>query len=135
MWHPPLILEYCWIYWIWWLPKVSWVVKYLMNNSVCVLSSDYSVYYILLHVALYFQKQSPRCVLSKRCSKNMQQIYRKTLLLKCDLNLQSNFIEITLRHRCSPVNLLHIFKTPFSKNTSGWLLLYFNPSSASVAPI
>ena len=102
------------------------MVKCLMNNSVCVLSSDYSVYYILLHVALYFQKQSPRCVLSKRSSKNMQQIYRGTLLLKCDLNLQSNFIEITLRHRCSPVNLLHIFKTPFSKNTSGWLLLYFN---------
>ena len=23
----------------------------------------------------------------------------------------------------SPVNLLHIFKTPFLKNTSGWLLL------------
>ena len=29
---------------------MSWVVKYLMNNFVCVLSSDYSVYYILLHV-------------------------------------------------------------------------------------
>ena len=27
--------------------------------------------------------------------------------------LQSNFIEITLRHGCSPVNLLHIFKTLF----------------------
>ena len=24
-----------------------------------------------------------------------------------------NFIEIALRHGCSPVNLLHIFKTPF----------------------
>ena len=35
---------------------------------------------------------------------------------------QSNFIEITLRHGCSPVNFLHIFRTPFSKNTSGWLL-------------
>ena len=40
----------------------------------------------------------------------MQQIY-------------SNFIEITPRHGCSPVNSLHIFRTPFSKNTSGWLLL------------
>ena len=30
---------------------------------------------------------------------------------KCDL--QSNFIEITLRPVCSPVNLLHIFRTPF----------------------
>ena len=39
------------------------------------------------------------------------------------INLQSNFIEITLRHRCSPVNLLHVFRTPFSKNTSGLLLL------------
>ena len=26
-------------------------------------------------------------------------------------------------HGCSPVNLLHIFRTPFSRNTSGWLLL------------
>ena len=35
----------------------------------------------------------------------------------------SNFIEISLRHGCSPVNLLHIFRTPFPKNTSGRLLL------------
>ena len=34
-----------------------------------------------------------------------------------------NFIEITLRHGCSPVKLLHIFRAPFPKNTSGWLLL------------
>ena len=33
-------------------------------------------------------------------------------------------IEIALQHGCSPVNLLHIFRTPFSRNTSGWLLLY-----------
>ena len=37
--------------------------------------------------------------------------------------LQSNFIEIALRHGCSPVNLLHIFRTPFHENTSAWLLL------------
>ena len=39
--------------------------------------------------------------------------------------LQSNFIEITLRRGWSPVNLLHIFRTPFPKNTSGGLLLAF----------
>ena len=33
------------------------------------------------------------------------------------INLLCNFIQITLRHGCSPVNLLHIFKTPFPKNT------------------
>ena len=39
------------------------------------------------------------------------------------IKLQSNFIEITLWHGCSPVNLLHILRTPFPKNTSGRLLL------------
>ena len=42
---------------------------------------------------------------------------------KCDFN--NNFIEITLRHGCSPVNLLHIFRIPFRNNTSGRLLLLF----------
>ena len=34
-----------------------------------------------------------------------------------------NFIRIALRHGCSAVNFLHIFRTPFLKNTSGRLLL------------
>ena len=34
-------------------------------------------------------------------------------------------IEITLRHGCSPVNLLHIFRTVFPKNTSEWLLIFY----------
>ena len=34
-----------------------------------------------------------------------------------------NFIEITLCHGCSPINLLHIFRKPFPKNTSEGLLL------------
>ena len=38
--------------------------------------------------------------------------------------VQSNFIEIVLRHGCSPVNLLHFFKTPFPRNTPEWMLLY-----------
>ena len=46
--------------------------------------------------------QSSRSVLSKRCSENM----------------------FKLCHGCSPVNLLHILRTPFTKNTFGWLLLY-----------
>ena len=43
---------------------------------------------------------------------------------KCDCGkVASNFIEITLLYGCSPVNLLHIFRTPSPKNTFGWLLL------------
>ena len=44
---------------------------------------------------------------------------RGTILIK----LPSNFIEIARRHGCSPVNLLHIFRTAFPRNTPGWLLL------------
>ena len=40
------------------------------------------------------------------------------------IKLLCNFIEITLQHGCSPVSLLHIFRTSFRKNTSGWLLLH-----------
>ena len=45
---------------------------------------------------------------------------------KCDFNkvAKVKFLKITLRHGCSPVNLLYIFRTPFSRITSGWLLLY-----------
>ena len=39
------------------------------------------------------------------------------------IKLQSNFIETTLRHESSPVNMLHIFRTPFPKNIFGWLIL------------
>ena len=36
---------------------------------------------------------------------------------KCD------FIEIALRQDCSPVNLVHVFRTSFPKKTSEGLLL------------
>ena len=39
------------------------------------------------------------------------------------VDVQNNFIEIALRNGCSPVNLPHISRTPFTKNASGRLLL------------
>ena len=44
------------------------------------------------------------------------------------IKLLSNLIEITLWHGSSPVNLLHIFRTPLLKNTSGRLLLKICPA-------
>ena len=62
------------------------------------------------------QKQPSRVVLKKRCSENMQQIYRRTPMPK----FLCNFIEIALRHGCSLVNLLYISRTSFLRT---WLLL------------
>ena len=57
----------------------------------------------------------------KICSKfTGEHPYRNLISIK----LLCNFIEINLRHGCSPANLRHIFRTPFTNNTSGRLLLF-----------
>ena len=45
--------------------------------------------------------------------------------------LLCNFIEMALRHRCSPVILLHISRTSFPRNTSEWLLLLVESTLAT----
>ena len=72
-------------------------------------------------------KSSPRRsgVLRKRCSENMQKIYKRTPMPNCNFNQVAK--RLYLNHTLAwvfPVNLLHIFRTPFPKNTSGWLLLF-----------
>ena len=51
----------------------------------------------------------------------MVQICKRT-----SIKLLSKFIEIALWHGCSPVNLQHIFRTPFPKSTSEGLLYKIN---------
>ena len=58
----------------------------------------------------------------KICSKF---IGEQSCLCVISIMFQNNSIDITLRHGCSPINLLHIFRTAFFKNISGWLLLHF----------
>ena len=68
----------------------------------------------LINQELYFscfQKKPSTSALRKSCSENMQQIYKRTPMPKRDL--------------CSLVNLLHIFRPPFPKNTCGQLFLCF----------
>ena len=49
--------------------------------------------------------------------------FDKIVQLEIEIEIK---IEIAFRHECSPVNLLHIFRTPFPKNTSGELLMLVN---------
>ena len=57
----------------------------------------------------------------KICSKSTGEHPCRSVI---SIKLLCNFIEIALRHGCSPVNLLHIFRTLIPRNTSGWLLLH-----------
>ena len=58
-------------------------------------------------------------VLKICCKFTREHPCRSTISMK----LQSNFIEIALRHGYFPVNLLHMLRIPYHKNTFGWLLL------------
>ena len=104
-------------------------LQYFFNCFFQMLTLAFSKYSMLTYFTTGTpssknQKQPSRIALMKRCSGNMHQMYWRIPVPKSDLF--RNFIEITLRHRCSPINLLHIFRTPFSQNTSGWLLLKNN---------
>ena len=57
----------------------------------------------------------------KICSKFAGEHPSRSVISK---KLHSSCVEITLRHGCSPVNLLHIFRALFLKNTSGRQLLH-----------
>ena len=74
------------------------------------------------HWYLYSRSSHPEAFVGvlKICSKfTGEHPFRSAISIK----LQSNFIIIPLRNGCSPVNLLHVFRTPFQQNTSKWLLL------------
>ena len=63
-------------------------------------------------------------VLRKRCSQNMQQTYRRTPLAKYDFNKVALLLYWNYTwHGCSPVKLLHTFRTLFPKNIFWRLLL------------
>ena len=126
------------LFWIFWnkfyCVYLNQVLFHWGNSHICTISICVCVFVLrplLLFSSrggrcLYWKqrKQPPRGVPRKRCSENMQKIYRRTPCRSTiSIKLQSNFIEIRLRHGCSPVNLLHIFRTPFLEDTSGWLLL------------
>ena len=96
------------------------IVIYTVYTSLFALSCLY-----LFTLTYLYRNSHPEVFLRKGvikiCSKFTGEHPCRSVI---SIKLHSNFIEITLRHECSLVNLLYIFRTPFSKNTSGRLLLF-----------
>ena len=88
-------------------------------------SAFFSVLESIQNISFYEDRSNPpevflEKVILRICSKfTGEHSCRGAISIKllCDL------IEIALRHGCSPVDLLSIFRTPFCKNTFGGLLL------------
>ena len=78
------------------------------NTSECLLQVS-NLFEALILSRIRFQILAPKFAID-------------SLQIQADL-LQSNLTEITFWHGCSPANLLHIFRTPFPRNTSECLLL------------
>ena len=85
--------------------------------------------FILFRYWFYtWQEQPSKGALRKRCSENIQQIYRTTPMSKFDFDkVALQLYWNSLQNGCSPVNILHNFRTLLSKNTSGGLLLRLPP--------
>ena len=103
-----------------WFFLASWILGGVVKPNAIGISLYIIFNRMLLHVeldwSLMIQKQSPRSVLRKRCFENMQWI-----------------IEITLPHRWSPVNMLHIFRTTLLRTLLDgcfwwWILMILNCS-------
>ena len=74
----------------------------------------------ILNTEVAFQRCSKEKVFLKICSKlTGEHSCRSAILLK----LPCTFIKIAIRHGCSSVNLLPIFRIPFPDNTSEGLPL------------
>ena len=80
-----------------------WEKKTLSQFFLSAICFEEKLYQVskkpLKYVMCKVQKQHSRDIPSKSCSENMQQIYRRTTMPKCDFNkVACNFIEITLWH-------------------------------------
>ena len=116
-------------------PKLTVAEIFLLKNSKRKLKAVLDILkscWHINHVDFWYMQMNhifsevaiQRCSY-KKCSENTQQIIREHPCRSAiSINLQRNFIEIVLRHGRSPVNLLHISRTSFPKNTSGRLLLH-----------
>ena len=79
---------------------------------------------LIFFMTIITQKQSPIGILRKRCSGICSKsIGEDQCWSVVSIKLLYNFIKIALRHGCSPVNLLHIFRTTLPENTCEQLRL------------
>ena len=128
IWKSVNIFIFIWIYYV-----EDFTLKHLLLFEICsreirekfVCKHLETIEYVKNWLTLQLQSYShPEVLLGKGVLKifgkfTEEHPCRSVISIK----FQSNFIEITLRHGCSPVNLLHFFRTPFPRNAIGWLLL------------
>ena len=105
-------------WWIKFLLKRKWLFEVNLNDTRGLFRTLSNIYYEAL------RSSQPELFLGKVALKTCNKFTGKHPCQSVNsIKLLCNFIAFTLRHGCSSLNLLRIFRTPFPKNTSGRLLL------------
>ena len=118
-----LFLTVCWLFFLFLFIYQLFICFYLFTSLLYPFRSRFHlflhncrlslpVYQLFLLVSICFTNISIHFFVSK-----------SFLLYSIRFSAYVNIIEITFRHGCSPVNLLHIFRTSFLRNTFGEFLL------------
>ena len=101
--------------------KLKWWIRNIFNVFAPIKLPPFS---LAIFSDANFRGSSPQVFLSesvlKICSKFTGEHPCRIVI---SIKLLCNFIEITVRHGCSPVNFQHSFRTPLYKSTFGGLLL------------
>ena len=117
------------------------MIKKLYLKAHVFISAKLTTFWYLTNRRIYHLKTNLIMLIFYRSSRPEVFLRKGVLKICCkftgvhpcrsviSIKLQSKFIEIALRLGCSPVNLLHISRTPFPKNTSGCLLLFLGHPS------
>ena len=105
-------------------PNVMFLFDFIKTNykQIFVVQSA-------LPVSLTFRSNHPEVFLVKDVLKICSRLTGEHLCWSViSIKFQSNFIEIALRYECFPVNLLHIFRTLFTRSPLGgcFRILKFN---------
>ena len=102
---------------------ITWLLPSLILLCYLMIFTYSGCNYILAEFFngnVIYRKEPSRAVLKKRFLKICSNFKGENPCWSViSIKLLCNIIEITLQHGCSPLNLLHIFRTSFSKNTSG----------------
>ena len=103
--------------------RYSWYISLFKEKLYCTCFLGMFRTFLLKHL-WKVQKQPFKGVLLKRCSENMQQIYRRTPMPKCDFNKVAK--ELYWNRTSAYVfscKFAACFQNTFPKNTCKWLLL------------
>ena len=87
----------------------------MLNLSISEKIFENGCFYKNIQIITFRRKQLTEVLYKETALKNF--------LIFTGTDFCWSLFEITLRYGCSPVYLLHIFRTPFLKNISGRLLL------------